>query len=1013
MGENVMLKNNRDELTGLLDKHAFYACSQEIINNSDDSSEYAFVFFDLENFKLFNANYGYEKGDELLKSIGSILQEVFKESLVARFSGDHFAVCTTSLHIVPAITEAREKVTSLQKNIKLELKAGVYVLDDETNDVIRCCDRARMACVSIKKKYDIDYKFYDEELGGTLTRKQFILDSLDEALENNYIKVYYQPIVRALTGEVYGWEALVRWINPDKSMVYPNEFISVLEEYRLIHKLDCYVMEQVVKHFSALKKEKPKEAVPVSINLSRIDFEVLDIVAFIDSLMEKYQAAKGMFRFEITESVLMDNPRFIQDQVKALKDNGYKVWMDDFGSGYSSLNILRNYDFDLVKIDMEFLRDFETSDEGKIVLKHMVSMLKNLGFHTLTEGVETKEQYDFLKGLGCELIQGYLIGRPLPYEEGIENIKNTKRRFENTVDRHFLSEIGRIDVLKQNPLEKLENSIVEGVLPLAIAIIEDGKWKYVYANNEYLQSLREMGHESLEMAEKRLNDESWQWTQRKQFWELCDLSKSTKEVETMEFVGKGRIISTRLRYISTDKQSKRDAYLISTRVVVNYVSDRDDNKNNAIGNYMFSFYESIDLFGMDKIHYENLYLENDRLHVKNRNKTCVEIIQDLAEQKVYKDDRKLFLEYMNLDKIRERLDSEPNGIKIALFRILNARDQYVWKTITLRMIHLYDDEMLLSCVSEASKEMASFMESYVLSEHKDNKFEQQLTYEVDKFAFENVLRLVPFGVFWKDKDRRFVGANQMFLDYYDLKSVDEIIGKTDEDMGWHIDPEPFMKDELEVINEGKVIKDVSGECIVKGKVRKITASKQPFIVNGETVGLIGFFNDVTEEVKEKQNLKTLCLTDQLTGLQNRRAYDDIIDKYETQYKKNKTDFVMIVTDIDNFKQINDRYSHDFGDLVLKKVSEVIKSVTSNNSVAFRIGGDEFVLLHQYSSKAEVESMVQEINIKIERIRKISKVDIKIRISTGTAYYSEVHDRRELYQVADKRMYEEKLAHKRG
>lgn len=325
MSQNEMLKDNRDELTGLLDKHAFCEWAQQLIDGSDENAKYAFIFFDVENFKLFNVNYGYEKGDELLVTIGEILKKQFSNQLIARFTGDHFVVCTDNLQVVPAIVDVKARVKSIQRNVNLELKAGVYVFDNTTTDVIRCCDRARMACVSIKKKYDLDYRFYDDELSGTLFRKQYIIDSLDEAIEKRYIKVFYQPIVRGLTGKVCGWEALVRWISPDKGMVYPDEFISVLEEYRLIHKLDTYVIERVIEEFSSLRQEERKEAVPVSINLSRIDFEAMDIVSYVNDLIAKYHADKRMFKFEVTESVLTNNPRFIQEQITNLRNSGYEV----------------------------------------------------------------------------------------------------------------------------------------------------------------------------------------------------------------------------------------------------------------------------------------------------------------------------------------------------------------------------------------------------------------------------------------------------------------------------------------------------------------------------------------------------------------------------------------------------------------------------------------------------------------------------------------------------------------
>ncbi|SFH75007.1 diguanylate cyclase (GGDEF) domain-containing protein [Pseudobutyrivibrio sp. OR37] len=1013
MDKTELLKDNRDELTGLLEKQAFYVWAQELIDTAEDVTKYAFVFFDMDNFKLFNANYGFEKGDALLIKISEILKDVFENQLIARFSGDHFVACVGTTQLIPFISKIKNRVKEIQKNINLELKAGVYVLDGEITDVVRCSDRARMACTSIKKKYDVDYKFYDDELGGTLIRKQFILDNLDEALREGYIQVYYQPIVRTLTGKVCGWEALVRWIDPVKGVVYPNEFISVLEEHRLIHKLDTYVMEQVFSNISRIRKQGRKEAVPVSINLSRLDFESLDIVPFIDELSEKYDIDKSLFKFEITESVLMENPRFIQEQIARLREKGYGVWMDDFGSGYSSLNVLKNFEFDLVKIDMEFLRGFESSDDGKIIIRHMVSMLKNLGFHTLAEGVETEEQRDFLKTIGCELIQGYLIGRPMPFDEGIECLERAGLQYEKYENRKFYNEVGKVDLLKQNPLEgEAKTMDYSHDLPLAIGLLNNGKWTIAYSNEAFRREMSLFGCDSIDIVERLINNQGRNWMRRDGFIDLCNASKLSGKAESMEYVSSGRIINIRVRYLALNKENQNEAFLFSLRSLSKHLNESYEHKNSIVSNYLFSFYECIDLYGLDNDYYENIYLTNSALHVDTKGKKPNEIIEKISEVKIHKNDKEVFLQYMDITTVRERLASEKNGVKIAFFRVREPDNNYTWKSITIKIINFLEKEVMLAALSMATKEFSYFMNAFIENgkEEMINPFENPKD-KVEKYAFENILRLVPVGVFWKDMHRRFVGANQMFLDYYGLKSVDSIIGKTDEDMGWHINPEPFKKDELAVINNGEIIKNVEGECIVHGEVRKIRASKQPFKVNGETLGLIGFFSDVTEQLAERDKLEYLSRTDELTGMLNRRAFDDIIKKYIAQFEEDNTDFVMFLIDIDRFKQINDMYGHDFGDEVLKKAASIIRNVTANNSVAFRIGGDEFAVLHQFKSEIENKSIIHELNVKFNRIRRIAGLDIKVRASIGSAFYSEAKDEHELINIADRHMYEDKETHK--
>ena len=278
------------------------------------------------------------------------------------------------------------------------------------------------------------------------------------------------------------------------------------------------------------------------------------------------------------------------------------------------------------------------------------------------------------------------------------------------------------------------------------------------------------------------------------------------------------------------------------------------------------------------------------------------------------------------------------------------------------------------------------------------------------YSAENILKMVPAGVFWKDAKRRFVGANQMFLDYYGLESVEEIVGKTDEDVGWHIDPGPFKELEWSVIKEGKTITNVRGECIVRGQVRQIVASKQPLFADGKIVGLIGFFNDVTDMIAERDKLEQLSNTDELTQLPNRRAFSNIVQKYVSQYYKEKTDFVMFMIDIDKFKQINDKFGHDFGDQVLIKTANIIRSIISNNSVAFRIGGDEFSILHQYSNPQEIINIHNKLIHKMANLKKIDEQEISVSISIGMATFSESDDILHLTKNADKRMYEDKQNH---
>ena len=275
----------------------------------------------------------------------------------------------------------------------------------------------------------------------------------------------------------------------------------------------------------------------------------------------------------------------------------------------------------------------------------------------------------------------------------------------------------------------------------------------------------------------------------------------------------------------------------------------------------------------------------------------------------------------------------------------------------------------------------------------------------------NLMTLIPAGIFWKDTDRRFLGANQMFLDYYNLKSVDEIIGKTDEDMGWHIDPVPFRNVELRVIGNGESVLNVPGQCIVQGRVRNIKASKCPLFSDGKIVGLMGYFLDVTDAVQEQTRLSALSQTDELTGILNRRAYTEIALQYEEQYKQNYTDFVLFMIDLDDFKTVNDDYGHEYGNLVLQSICKSLTVAASDNCVLFRYGGDEFVILHQLQSEDEIELLQKRFIRAIDGPRNLDGAKFSVKASIGHALYSETTSLLSLIELADKRMYEMKKQHK--
>ncbi|WP_074961482.1 GGDEF and EAL domain-containing protein [Ruminococcus albus] len=409
-----------DPLTGLFNMSFFYQKIQNMLQFPyGRRQDLSFVQFDIPNFKLYNERHGFKLGDELLCDLARTISETFEGATVARFSDDHFFVCDTVERdeVIARVEEVYKRMLLTEDlNKKVRVKAGIYFLDDRYPEVGLACDHARLACNSVKSRHDVNYCIYDEMLRERLRRQQYVVDHIDEAVEKDYIKVFYQPVIRVKTGKICGYEALVRWKDPKVGLLSPGDFIETLEQFHLIHIVDRFVVKKVCMDYKALV-EAGEPVVPVSLNISRLDFELCDIFGIIEKTRAEYDVPRDMLDIEITESALNDNVGYIKSECEKMRALGYRIWLDDFGSGYSSLNTIAEYDFDVLKLDLIFLRSFDRNPKTGTLMCYIMEGARGMGLQPLCEGVETTAHYEFLKKAGCELAQGFYFGKPMPMQE--------------------------------------------------------------------------------------------------------------------------------------------------------------------------------------------------------------------------------------------------------------------------------------------------------------------------------------------------------------------------------------------------------------------------------------------------------------------------------------------------------------------------------------------------------------------------------------------------------------------
>ena len=478
-----------DYLTGLPSMTYFFelaeAGKETILKNGGQP---VLMYMDFSGMKFFNTKHGFSEGDKLLKSFARTLIQKFSNENCCRIGADHFAVFAEEEGLEDKLTAIFRENSDLYESRSLPVHVGIYPWRIEDVPVSMACDRAKFACKELKGTYSSAFNHYNIEMRNDVDQRQYIKENIDRAIKERWIQVYYQPIVRAVNLRVCDEEALARWIDPEKGFMSPAAFIPALEESGQIYKLDLCILEQVLEKLGH-QKDAGLFIVPQSINLSRADFDACDIVEEIRKRVDAAKIKREYITIEITESVIGSDFDFMKKQIERFRSLGFRVWMDDFGSGYSSLDVLQSIKFDLIKFDMSFMRKLDEGESGKIILTELMKMATALGVDTVCEGVETEKQKIFLQEIGCSKLQGFYFCRPITLEQILERYrKGIQIGFENPEESEYFSAIGCLNLYDLDAISNNgENSLkdVFDAIPIGVLEIKNGTSRFVRSNPSY------------------------------------------------------------------------------------------------------------------------------------------------------------------------------------------------------------------------------------------------------------------------------------------------------------------------------------------------------------------------------------------------------------------------------------------------------------------------------------------------------------------------------------------------
>lgn len=1000
-------KINYDYLTGLPSLSYFLelaeAGRQNLMDRNEDT---AMLFMDLNGMEGFNRKYGMAEGDNLLIAFSRILVRYFSNENCCRLGADHFVVYTAAEGLNDLLKNFFADCGSINEGNSLPVRVGIYLDSMEQVSAGTACDRAKMACDFDRRIYVSRYYYFKGTMLQQAEKRQYIIDNIDRAIRDGWIKVFYQPIVRAANGRVCNEEALVRWIDPEKGILLPEEFIPILEDAKLVYKIDLFVTEQILLKFKE-QKEEGLYIVPVSVNLSRSDFNTCDIVEEIRRRVDDAGIRRDKLTIEVTERVINRDPDYMKEQIGHFHNLGFSVWIDDFGSGSSSPELLQQMPFDVVKLDVLYMQKFESSEKSRIILTELIKMAVALNLDTVAEGVETEEQADFLKEIGCTMLQGFRYCKPIPSIEIINrNRKGIQIGFENPKESAYYMALGRVNLYDLSLSMDHDGTLNNYFNTLPMVILETGETelKIVRSNKPFREFLKR--HFPGMYKKNSIS-----------YHHLKEGAETTFAETIKRCAADGNKVVLDIR-----TYNEESIHFLIRRVAVNPVTGvaalsavilsfaGKNEKNNRLD---FTYVARALSSDYISLYYVNLDTENfieyspdgttENLNIERHGENFFAKSREDALSYLHKADQESFIERFTKENViqdltehgtftatyRLLMDGEPVYVNMKAVRILSKKNHIIIGVSNVdaqmkqralmerikeeraaysRIIALSGDYICIYTVDPATGRYIEYnvSESYNrlgLTKEGDDFFtvsqkeSQRVIYPEDLNRFTSM--------FTEENVMHSIRKNGFFLLHYRLVMDEKPV---------------YVSLKAVIINEYDEPQMIVGISNIDAQVRR----EQTYAHN-------------LSIAQDKAN------NDALTGVKNKYAYVTEEERLNRMLENGqKVRFAIAVCDINGLKQINDTLGHQAGDRFIIRGCRLICSIFSHSPV-FRIGGDEFAIILQdkdYDQMDDLMTILQRKNTENQK-----KGDVVI--AAGMERYNGESSVSDVFKKADEQMYQNK------
>lgn len=940
----IQLLRERDQLTGLYNAATFYDKAQRLVDSAPETA-YDAVYIDIEHFKIFNEWHGREAGDAILRAIAARLDAIAQHhgGIAGYLGGDDFTLVLPHGLITEKSVEAELKKAPFDSEdaIGFQPAFGVRVIDRPGVSVVTACDHAMIAMGSVKGTYAKRIAWYEPGMTEEMENEAKILLEVKRALANREFVLYWQPQCNTRTERIVGLEALVRWQHPTRGLVMPGAFIPVLERNNFIASLDLYVWDEACRHIRSWI-DRGGTPVPVSVNISRADLYAIDVVESLEGLIEKYGLERRLMELEITESAYAEDEK-MADAVTRLKELGFTILMDDFGSGYSSLNMLKDITVDILKIDMGFLTRQNESQRSESILEAIVSMARFMDLRIIAEGTETKEQVEFLQDIGCDYAQGYYFYRPMP-TEALEKLLSQ----DDVVDpRGVMSpSMELIDVNALLHDDMISRATVDNLIGgLAIYAVYDDRFELSQVNNEYYRAtgcnpvdLRERQH----LISHQVHPDDLELVQA-MFAEAYEHPVTGAEATFRRYRLNGELMWLRMRVFFLRREQDRTIFFAS-------LSNATEQKEQE----------------------GELMLEDEILHriiqQSDLNVWVYDIASDrLTFQNLSSSGIASLLAASSDDEDADGLGDDASNVLRRLSRDVmwgrpSTRTIKVWSS-TGEPLTLHVEREIVPDANGKPARVIGYLEdpthdSRAKLAHAD---ENRLLDILKGTAVEHWYVNVNAKSFLNAADRRA-------WRYWSGLSLEDWSGATLED---RIGPYLRSNEDAEAIERFLDLDDMlrrfddeercssleyrrtdgDGERWMELSYRMVQLEE-----GGDVYAYLSV-TDIDERKRRELDLENKAEHDALTGLLNRQSASLRMKAALERTVERGYCGAFAIIDLDDFKQVNDTYGHLSGDTALADVAQHLRSAFRKGDLICRWGGDEFVV---YCEDMEREDMARRI-----------------------------------------------------